>query len=468
MSEAALQAMYVVEKRLALGRLLIVCTGLVYPLWMSPAGTIPWLANTLLALAIVYAAWILWFEPYRRFALMTTNTFTVVEALFTLPWIYATGGFESPFFIAIYMSLIVVAFRNPLRDALWIAAVYAVCYVLLLLAMGEAMHSFGDLAVRLAYLFLAVIVGFNVSQGVIAQRIAMATIQEQERAAAQIRQSQALLSEAQAIAHMGSWELDARTDGVTVSPELRRIHGVDEGATFTADELFVTRISPEDRALVSEAIAAARQQGAPFSIEYRLARADGTQRWVHARGRPQGERIVGTTHDITERKELENRLKGLAYQDPLTGLANRRALYERLESALALARRKDWGVALLYMDLDRFKPVNDRLGHHAGDELLIAISESLSQELRGSDNVARIGGDEFAVVLNEVSQEGAEQVASRLASIVATPKRIRGEEVEVGVSIGLAVFPTDGTTADELLRCADSAMYRNKMGRARA
>lgn len=166
--------------------------------------------------------------------------------------------------------------------------------------------------------------------------------------------------------------------------------------------------------------------------------------------------------DISERKRYEAEIEHLAYHDPLTSLANRRLLRVRAEQVLALARRGGWGVALGYLDLDRFKEVNDTLGHDAGDELLKEVAKRLQGTLREEDVLARLGGDEFAILLSEVQEEVAATVAQRLLEKLRQPFVVVGHTLHISASLGLAFFPQDAEDLPELMRAADVAMYRAK------
>ena len=172
---------------------------------------------------------------------------------------------------------------------------------------------------------------------------------------------------------------------------------------------------------------------------------------------------LGIFRDIRERKAAEARIHFLAYHDVLTGLPNRRLLLERLDNLLALSRRHQTSVAVLFIDLDHFKTVNDSLGHHAGDLLLAEVATRIQAAVREVDVVARQGGDEFIVVLADLAEpEAAASVAVKLLVQVAAPVDIDGHAVSVAPSIGISVFPRDGGNADELIRYADSAMYLSK------
>jgi diguanylate cyclase (GGDEF)-like protein/PAS domain S-box-containing protein len=201
----------------------------------------------------------------------------------------------------------------------------------------------------------------------------------------------------------------------------------------------------------------------------RLCRADGGERSVRlverGLGRAGGGGGVLVLSDVTRQVELASELARLAGQDGLTGLANRRLLLERLERALGQASRRDGRLAVLYVDLDRFKPVNEALGHGVGDALLVQVAERLGGAVRATDTVARLGGDEFVVLLDPVREEpDAARAAAAILAALATPFEVQGQELAVGASIGIATYPADGDAADELLRRADIAMYRSKTG----
>ena len=174
------------------------------------------------------------------------------------------------------------------------------------------------------------------------------------------------------------------------------------------------------------------------------------------------------TTDITEHKVAQERIQRVAHHDSVTNLPNRLLFNDRLNQAISLAKRDSRQFALLYLDLDRFKPVNDALGHSAGDELLKAVGARILRQVRESDTVARVGGDEFTVILHDIgTREVADTVARKIAAALAAPFRLGREKqsVDIGTSIGIAVYPADGQTADALVKAADAAMYGAKHAR---
>ncbi len=207
----------------------------------------------------------------------------------------------------------------------------------------------------------------------------------------------------------------------------------------------------------------------PFQMEYRLRRFDGDYRWIQDLGYPyyglsgDFEGYIGSCYDITEQKQNEAQIRDLAYRDPLTGLYNRKAFRERLEQELDRAKRCDGKLAVLFMDLNNFKEINDRFGHDTGDQALILIAQALQNELRANDMVARLGGDEFTILLPDLKNlDNPERVAKRVVMNVKKPLIIEGNTIELSTSIGVSLYPEDGTSARELLNKADQRMFRNK------
>jgi len=182
----------------------------------------------------------------------------------------------------------------------------------------------------------------------------------------------------------------------------------------------------------------------------------------------QGDRHLFTAiiRDIRERKRMEERMRQLAHHDPLTGLANRAVFRERLADVVEAARTGATRASIIYLDLDGFKPVNDTLGHEAGDELLKMVARRLQGVVRGSDVVARLGGDEFALILTGgAARADAERIADKVQGALGTEFRLCGERVCIGASVGIAVCPDDAQDCEALVRHADEAMYRTKRAR---
>ncbi len=176
----------------------------------------------------------------------------------------------------------------------------------------------------------------------------------------------------------------------------------------------------------------------------------------------QTKHFIAIFSDTTQRKAQEARIRALAYFDPLTGLANRSLLKDRVDHDLSQAKRHQTPMALLFLDLDHFKNINDSLGHAVGDELLIEVGRRLSSNLRAQDTLARMGGDEFVAVLPETDAIGASHLAQTFLDLLAQPYSLSEHELNITPSIGISIYPTDGEDFDTLYRCADTAMYRAK------
>ena len=173
--------------------------------------------------------------------------------------------------------------------------------------------------------------------------------------------------------------------------------------------------------------------------------------------------IIGTIVDITERKVIEERLNRLALYDELTGLPNRSLFFDRLHQLLALAKRNQYVLAILFIDLDRFKAINDTLGHEMGDLLLKEVSRRLTSCIRSADTVARVGGDEFLGICGKIAApDDALIIARKINDVLSKPFLLRGHECSIGASIGISIYPEDGSDPETLLKKADDAMYRIK------
>jgi diguanylate cyclase (GGDEF)-like protein/PAS domain S-box-containing protein len=199
------------------------------------------------------------------------------------------------------------------------------------------------------------------------------------------------------------------------------------------------------------------------SVEAELRRKDGTRLWVVQNLTMAAGHFHMTVVDISDRKRAEEQIEFHAYHDVLTLLPNRKLFMDRLRQNLTHCRRAGTPLAVMFIDLDGFKGVNDSLGHTAGDEVLLEMAKRLSSCVRADDTVARLGGDEFSIVLSELRRpEDAGRVAEKILSVVQRPLSINGIPVEVSASVGIALYPVDGIDPETLLRNADSAMYRAK------
>jgi diguanylate cyclase (GGDEF)-like protein/PAS domain S-box-containing protein len=252
-----------------------------------------------------------------------------------------------------------------------------------------------------------------------------------------------------------------------VSSNVEEQLGYHPDAWLGDSSFWLDRVHPDDRTHVQRALEVVAREAHSIQ-EYRMRNLAGEYRWVRDELRLVRDEsgapleFVGYLVDITQRKELETQLTKLAYHDALTGLANRTLFRDRVEHALARAGRMQSTVAVLFLDLDHFKTINDSLGHAEGDRLLVAIAGRLLNATRGADTVARLGGDEFAILLEDVGQEqDAVIVAERITEAMRRPVHIAGKDVLASTSIGIARCSA-GESADALLRNADLAMYMAK------
>jgi diguanylate cyclase (GGDEF)-like protein/PAS domain S-box-containing protein len=331
----------------------------------------------------------------------------------------------------------------------------------------------------------------------------------QKKIEQELRYKDAVANQAEAITDIGHFIYDEiRHQYLFVSPGLARIHGLTQSEFAEADITDVGGmqiVHPDDRETVEKAYDKFLAAGDGWQVEYRLLRADGAVRWVREMGKVHvtshgiAEQTIGVLQDITAQKnaereiieardtlehqvvertrelantvkqlqvEIEERekmtaeLQFLANHDALTGLPSLRLCKDRLDQSLAEARRKRQTSAVMFLDLDGFKAINDRYGHEFGDSVLRATAERITSEIRETDTVARIGGDEFVIILSSLPESNiANRIAASLVRAIACPLNVDGIDVAVSASIGISLYPENGVTAEELIRSADQAMY---------
>lgn len=281
-----------------------------------------------------------------------------------------------------------------------------------------------------------------------------------------LRESEATLQVAQEVAHLGSYIYDCRKKEGSFSNELCRIMGVEPG------ELKVGGLwdfdHSDDAPRVRREVEAAKRERREYKSDHRIVRRDGSVRFVEERGYwiydDAGEpaRMFGTILDITERKASEAALAHQAFHDPVTNLLNRSALRDRLERTIR-ERHAAGLTPVFFFDLDRFKTINDTLGHVVGDQLILEIGRRLARHLRTDEVLARTGGDEFAIVSPPMPDRGNISMRARqLLDVFSASFTIAGMEHTVSASLGISVYPLDAQDADGLLRNADVAMYAAK------
>ncbi len=296
----------------------------------------------------------------------------------------------------------------------------------------------------------------------------------------QLADSETSLSEAQRMASLGNWRWDVETGSVHWSDEMRRILNLPSDTKTLSLRTFLAPLRPKERELVNSELRTLLASPCNFSGEHRVKGNDNSERFVFHQGaseaNAQGQvyRIHGTIQDITERKQVEDKIRRLALFDSLTGLPNRQFFKESLEHAIGRAKRDKESLAVLFIDLDRFKRINDTLGHATGDALLREAGQRLRQCVRESDfigreselpqqTVARLGGDEFTIILVDLrAPQDTAKVAGRILCELEKPFFIGGQELDISASIGIAIFPNDGNDSEMLLKNADVAMYHAK------
>lgn len=296
-----------------------------------------------------------------------------------------------------------------------------------------------------------------------------------------LQRSQSRLASAQKIARLGNWEKDTRTGELRWSEEMYRLFEVSPSTFKPTTAAVRGKIHPEDWDAIDRANDEAQNRVRPYNLDVRILLPDGRVRFVHEQAHVHFDedsrpiRMEGTMQDITERKRAEDQIRFLAYYDGLTNLPNRSLFMERMNRVLETARRQQGNFGTLFLDLDRFKRINDTLGHRIGDRLLVEVAQRLQKCLRSSDTVARgdplhagqtvarLGGDEFTLLITDIARgEDGARVARRVLEAVGQPFRIDQHEFHISASIGISLYPHDGADMETLLKNADAAMYHAK------
>jgi diguanylate cyclase (GGDEF)-like protein/PAS domain S-box-containing protein len=304
--------------------------------------------------------------------------------------------------------------------------------------------------------------------------VTIADISPRKIAEAALRESESQLRLAMDAAQLGMWYWECDTDRFTYSEGLNVLFGRPAESPVQGYRPLQERLHPEDRELFAATMRHALKHGDDFSVDYRVVWPDGSVHWIANRGQvhrgPDGraQRVVGVAMNITERKIAEQRIAHMAHHDALTGLPNRVLLRDRIQQAIAQAHRGGTQLAVLFLDLDRFKNINDSLGHQLGDRLLQSVASRILVCVREGDTVSRVGGDEFVIVIPGIgSAADASGVASKILEVLGSAFHLHGNDLHVAASIGISLYPADGSDAETLMRNADTAMYHAKdSGRA--
>ena len=305
-------------------------------------------------------------------------------------------------------------------------------------------------------------------------------ISDQKRAEREVTRAKERLDLALVGSGLAIWDWDLASNQVFFSENWRALLGArtteNTGTVYSKDEVVAWSHPDDQERFEAGVMVAAKGTVDDFQCEYRVPGEAEEWVWLHSKGKVTKRadsglplRMTGTTANITKRKRAEERVEFLATRDPLTGLPNRMLVNDRLEQGVANAARKHAGLAFMFIDLDRFKTINDSLGHDVGDELLKRVAARLAACVRVSDTVARLGGDEFAVILENLPggetgdvHEGAQHVAEKMIAALASPIMINSHHLTTSCSIGIGIYPTDGPDPKTLMKHADVAMYDAK------
>ncbi|HEX4331128.1 MAG TPA: EAL domain-containing protein [Usitatibacter sp.] len=265
------------------------------------------------------------------------------------------------------------------------------------------------------------------------------------------------------------WEADLTLGRLKLPRQFKERLGYEPGDIEDTPESWARLLHPDDREPVCRAWVDHLKRRIPYAVDYRKRSKDGPYRWFHARGQAvwndagRATIMAGIVHDITRYREAEARVDFLANHDELTKLPNRTLIRDRISQALAQARRNGAQFAVMFLDLDRFKVINDAYGHPTGDALLVEAACRLRRLMREEDTVARLGGDEFLVLLPNLRRSAdAYVVAQKILDAFEQPLALASLQAHVNTSIGVALYPRDGHEVDTLIRNADVAMYRSK------
>ncbi len=406
-------------------------------------------------------------------------TLVMVDTGLTAGIMYLSGNLESDIYIAFFLLILIAASSPSFKEMLGLSLVLCAAYGVLLFQeiLQTGAVSPGQLLRLPLLLVMAIFYGASVDtvRKERRQRLTLAATHQQTREA--LEESEERFRQMAENIKEVFWMANAEGSRILyVSPVYEEIWGRNRESLYASPQSRLEAVHPSEREMVEAAYTPENLKNGNYDLEYRIVRPDGTLRWIRDRAFPvrkesgQVYRLTGIAEDITSRKEAQEKLRQEALYDKLTGLPNRALFMDRLKFAMGLSKReKDYSFAVLFLDLDRFKIINDTLGHVVGDQLLDAVGKRLRNCLRPGDTVARIGGDEFTLLLDDIKDSNqVTTVIHRIHKELEPVFAIDGHEVFTTASIGIAVSKPEYSEPEHILRDADAAMYRAKaQGQAR-
>jgi diguanylate cyclase (GGDEF)-like protein len=290
-----------------------------------------------------------------------------------------------------------------------------------------------------------------------------------EQKAKDLEDAKSSLTHAQKIAHLGNWEWDLREGYVKLSDEAYTILELPQNQKRLSFKRLLGMVHPDDREKVSETFGLVVRRQHTLDSDFKIITPKENEKILHVCAQryvgntESPSCLIGTVQDITEQKEAEQRLEHLANYDLLTNLPNRNLFMQHLQLAMNRAKRNQTQLAMLFMDLDNFKVINDTMGHDIGDLLLVNVADRLLKQMRESDIVVRMGGDEFIILLETIKDPlEVAVICEKIIELFSEPFVLQGHELFVTTSIGVSVYPDDGSDAQTLIKHADTAMYHSK------
>lgn len=403
-------------------------------------------------------------KPRWPRVLIQGSAFAGVAGLYVVFWLAGVRVLGSGVLFLSILPVCLLAWMGGLAGAFWAGVIILPVNYLLVVVQGHEFHFTLPAPYfwhgQVIAILIGVLVGYIRDSRISFQKeldrrkeIEMSLRESEYRFRALFHQSQSAVF----ITNMDGVILHAnRSSAEMLGYSIEEMIGMHATELSAPEEVPKTRLRlaelREGKPIPSYERLARRKDGSTFPVEVYVTVVKDEQ------GKPMY--IQSISYDITERKRMEAQLQHMATHDPLTGLANRALFFDRLNQALARAERKGGRVAVMFVDLNGFKQVNDRHGHVKGDQLLVTIAQRLEAYFRETDTIARIGGDEFSLILEEFpSLEQLHALASRAVEVFASPFYLEGEPVYIGASIGISLYPEHGSDAGTLVNRADKAMY---------